>query len=199
MNPRERPVTPLCKSDEFCWPLGNYFENLLFLCSIVSGTDWCHLLCSPRTRHRSCTAAILLMAATACWHMNVKAALLLVMCAIHNVWVSLTSIQAIAGEIADIYGGQQWTIHRSSPKQKAMLQVARLQNSLPQKGDSYLPIATSHKLMLQGVSCEEVAEFPSTEKKEWERHWISHCHNNLFLLSVWCNSFTLATWNLCAL
>ena len=61
-----------------------------------------------------------------------EAALLLVVCAADNVWVSLTHVQAIAGEIAEltmeVSNGQP---HRSSPKQKAMLQVARLQNYLP--------------------------------------------------------------------
>lgn len=95
---------------------------------------------------------------------------LLLVLAVHaadSVWVSLTHVQAITGEIAEltmeVSNGQS---HCSSSKQKAMLQVARLQNYLPRKGDNYLLIASSYKLTLEGVSCQEIAEFQSTEKKE---------------------------------
>lgn len=205
MNQREGLVTSLHKSDEFCWPLGNYFDNLLFLCSIISATDWCHLLCSPRTTHSSSRTDLTLLPSSS-WQPQLActqiAALLLVLevHAADSVWVSLTHVQAITGEIAELtmeVSNRQ--SHCSSSKQKAMLQVTRLQNNLPRKGDNYLLIAASYKLTLEGVSCQEIAEFRSTEKKEWERCWISHCSDNLFLLSVWCTSFTLATWNVCAL
>lgn len=104
-------------------------------------------------------------------------------------------MQAI-GEIPVIYVGQKWIVAQIQSPAKSNATNCRPPHYLPRKGNSCLLIAANCQLIPREF---HVRKFPSTEKTEWERCWINHCNNNLFWLSAWHSSFTLAAWNVSAL
>lgn len=95
--------------------------------------------------------------------------------------------QAIAGEIAVISAGQQWTAPQSQCTAKSRATVIRAPNHLLRRGHGYLLRAASPPR-------QEAVRLPSMEKK-WERCRINHCNGSLFLLSAWRSSFTIAAWD----
>lgn len=204
MNLRNRLVTALPKSDEFCWPLENYFENLLFLYSITSATDWCHSLCSSRTTRSSSRTDFTPLPACS-WQPHLagiqtggRCVAAGGVCAAHDVGVCLTHVQATAGEAAVISGSYQQTITTFQSKAKSKA-TSGWTPKLPTEEGRWL-LADSHQLQTNAAGSFMSGNcWIPKHREERMRKVLNKPPQYFFLHSVWCISFTLATGNVCAL